>query len=433
MNNKPKTLLTVVNGVTERTKDLGWNIFSFAAPMNQIASLLNYNKYPVIIDNFTLKNNTFNENIKDIVNEKYNYIGLFFNIDLYKSSLVYSKEIKKHLPNTKIIMFYRLSDEITNDMLSKSYVDIAVVDEEDYALLDIVSGKDLKDIKGISYKDENNNIIHNEPRITEDNLDFLPEASYGYEVTPKDIYKNTYLLTDRGCFGKCIFCCEKYPKKECKVKYRNPELVGSEIRHLIDRYNIPRINFYNCTFTTNKKYVYALMDAFDKYDIKIDWSCQTRVDVVDYDLLKCMKDHKCDSIAYGVEATDPNIMKFINKGITLDQVNNAVSYMKKADLYTKLHFILGFPGETIETIINSINFCKKINPEAFGFYIATPMPGTALYDYCVENDLLLTKDWDRYTSRLQIIKLENIQDYKIEKYQKLTKTLAREDPKGIFR
>jgi radical SAM superfamily enzyme YgiQ (UPF0313 family) len=160
------------------------------------------------------------------------------------------------------------------------------------------------------------------------------------------------------------------------------------------------------------------MDAFDKYKINIKWHCFSRVDTIDEELLQSMYNHGCYGIVYGGESIDKNILNFINKNITPEQVEYAVKLSKKIGIRTKLHYMIGNPGETMKSAISSAIFCRSLKPNAVEFNISTPVPGTPLYDYCVENDLLLTKDWNKYTFNHQIIKLEKILDYKIEVIRK---------------
>jgi radical SAM superfamily enzyme YgiQ (UPF0313 family) len=162
------------------------------------------------------------------------------------------------------------------------------------------------------------------------------------------------------------------------------------------------------------------MDAFDKYNLDIKWICQTRVDRVNEDILKCMKDHGCTNIAYGADSMSQKVLNFLKKGTTIEQLYHAVDITKKIGLNIEINFLYGTPYETKESVMDSIKFCKKINPSVVCFFIIVPIPGTELYDYCVKNDLLLTKDWNLYSFKNQIIKIYDIPDYQIEKYQDMS-------------
>jgi radical SAM superfamily enzyme YgiQ (UPF0313 family) len=389
----------------------------------RIVSLLKYYKYDISVCDFASiynnddPDNNFNNHIKSIINNKYKYIFIYAEIDYLKSSMIYAKEIKKYLPNVIIIINHKIDHiDIKQELLSNINIDISAIGEED-VVLDIVSGKDLKDIKGISYRDENGNIIHNESRPLIDNLDDLPSAVYGYELFNTSFYNNNFkVYSSRGCDSECIYCRLK-TKKNCNiVRYRNPELVVLEIKNLIEKFNKnAEIKFNDNIFNTNKEYTYSLMDAFDKYNLNIKWHCYSRVSTIDEELLQSMYDHGCYNITYNVVSSNQNILNFINKDIYIDQIENISKITKKIGIKLILYFTLGYPNEDLNSIMSTFKFCKKINPDNIQYNIATPIPGTKLYDYCVENDLLLTKDWDLYDTLHQIIKIDSISNNKIEK------------------
>jgi hypothetical protein len=130
----------VPNTITEKSKKYGRYKLSFTNPLCQMGAILNYNKYNVYIKNFIQKNNSLTEDIRYIIKEQFDLICMYTTINLYKSSLVYANEIKKHSTKCKIVLFHRLNDEITIDALNNN-IDIVAYGEEDYTLLDIVSGE----------------------------------------------------------------------------------------------------------------------------------------------------------------------------------------------------------------------------------------------------------------------------------------------------
>jgi radical SAM superfamily enzyme YgiQ (UPF0313 family) len=422
-------LLMVPNFVTETSKKTKGHIPGITSPLFQVGAILNYNKYNVTAKDFSRNRNiSFEDNIKYIVDNKFDVICIFIpSIGLYKSSLLYAEKIREINTSIQIYMYHKLSNMFTLEILYDNYADVVVLDEEDYITLDLISGKDLKDINGIAYKDNGkDSITYTKPFILPNNIDDLPSLSYGYEVIDDYLFKNgLYLVTSRGCMGQCTYC-SIYHDKPKSIVYRDPDLVAEEIKYLTDKYGniIDKYEggyqgkFFDTNFTSSKEYIYKLMESFDKYNINLKWYCQTRVNCVDEQLLQSMKDHGCYGIIYGNESTNQDTLNFIKKGITLDQIDNTITISKKVGIKLLLNYIIGMPGDTTEFITNTINYISKIKPEVACFHIATPIPGTKLYDYCVENDLLLTKDWDLYNLRNQIIKLDDISDNKLEILQK---------------
>jgi radical SAM superfamily enzyme YgiQ (UPF0313 family) len=385
-------------------------IFPLPLFVHNVGSLLRYNDFDVQIRKFSLYKKSFDNDILYIMENKFEYIFIIFDTELYMYdiSLFYSEKIKNLLPNCKIVIFHKLNNEITYDLINKKYIDIVAHGEEDFIALDIAKGKNLKDIDGISYKDNTGNIIHNKPRDLVDDLelDNLPDSRFAYETAPIDYYPEMWVSCSRGRPSNCFY----YAPDE-KIRYRSPELVVEEIKYLTTKYNIKDLNFCDDAFTYNKEYVYNLMEYFDKYNINIRWYCSTRINTVDYNLLKCMYDHGCAVIIYNIESSlSKNILSFMQHGMTLEEVEKTILITKKVpNIKINLHIKIGNPGESIKTIMDTVNFCIKLKPlNVVDFDVTVPIPGSPYYNYCNENNLLLTKDWSKYDYNNQIIKLDTI-------------------------
>ena len=144
--------------------------------------------------------------------------------------------------------------------------------------------------------------------------------------------------------------------------------------------------FYDDVFTLDKKRASAIADEILKRGIKIRWTCETRVNLVDKELLRHIKQAGCYAIAYGIESASPDILNILNKDITLEQVVEAVRIAQEVGLQTIGYFMIGSPGETPETIAGTIQFAKKLKLDFAQFSVATPFPGTKLYDIYLKNN-----------------------------------------------
>ena len=138
--------------------------------------------------------------------------------------------------------------------------------------------------------------------------------------------------------------------------------------------------FYDDVFTLDKKRASAIADEILKRGIKIRWTCETRVNLVDKELLRHIKQAGCYAIAYGIESASPDILNILNKDITLEQVVEAVRIAQEVGLQTIGYFMIGSPGETPETIAGTIQFAKKLKLDFAQFAVTTPFPGTKLYN-----------------------------------------------------
>jgi radical SAM superfamily enzyme YgiQ (UPF0313 family) len=127
------------------------------------------------------------------------------------------------------------------------------------------------------------------------------------------------------------------------------------------------------------------------------------VDTVDREMLEAMKAANCGYILFGVESGSPQMLKKMKKGITLEKVRQAFKLTKEVGIKTQAFFLFGMPGETQETIEETIEFAKEINASSTQFAIAIPHPGTALYEECKDNDWLTSHDWADYTAEASLI------------------------------
>ncbi|MDD5145560.1 MAG: radical SAM protein [Candidatus Pacebacteria bacterium] len=187
----------------------------------------------------------------------------------------------------------------------------------------------------------------------------------------------TTLITSRGCPFHCIYCSK--PIFGNVFRARSPENVVKEIEFLKEKYKIRELIFYDDTFTFNRERTVELCNLLIEKKLNIKWKCETRVNLVDEELLELMKKAGCYLIGFGIESGNSRILNILKKGITIEQVRIAVKAAKKVGIEILGYFILGIPGETEKEIKETINFAKSLDVEYAQFSIATAFPGTELY------------------------------------------------------
>ena len=163
----------------------------------------------------------------------------------------------------------------------------------------------------------------------------------------------------------------------------------------MEKFNAKEITFYDDVFTLDKKRVYAICEELDKRGIDVPWTCETRVNLVNKELVERMKKSGCYLIAYGVESGNQTILGNLKKDILLEQVTRAFEITHEVGIQTVAYFMIGSPGETPETIKETIDLAKKLDPDFAQFSISTPFPGTELFNLA-NSDGLVSKDWDDY-------------------------------------
>ena len=185
------------------------------------------------------------------------------------------------------------------------------------------------------------------------------------------------MINSRGCPFQCAYCSKDVFKDSFRA--RSPKKVCDEIEELIAKYNAKEVHFYDDDFTLNMARAEKICDEMLRRKIKILWSCTTRVDLVNGKLLNKMKKAGCWLISYGVESGSQQILNSINKGFTVEQIISAFKITKEIGISTIGYFMAGLPGETKETIQETLDLAKKIKPDFVTWGILIVYPGSRLF------------------------------------------------------
>jgi magnesium-protoporphyrin IX monomethyl ester (oxidative) cyclase len=255
-------------------------------------------------------------------------------------------------------------------------------------IMDYINGRrKLRDILGISFKDEAGKYIHNKPRPMIRNLDSLPFPAKHlfnmehYVKKPFELTKYGNIITSRGCPFECTYCSNKIGGK--KIRFRSPENIISEIRYLRDKYGIKKFIFLDDCATLNSKRMIKLCRMITNQKLCIRWVCITRVDTVDKKLLIEMKKSGCIAVDYGIESGNIETLKKIKKEITIDEVEKTLKWTHKIGIKSMVNFMHGFPWESATDLRINRRFIKKIRPWVDSFMpagIVIPFPKTDLYE-----------------------------------------------------
>lgn len=293
---------------------------------------------------------------------------------------------------------------LPEDMLRDGY-DVVVRGEGEYPFLEIVQGKPLEEIKGITFK-KNGKIIHNpspkplDPNeipfparhLLENNGVDKPYISAGTQYTPW-----SPVITSRGCPYNCSFCCKKI--FGYKFRPRTPENVFNEIKFLVGEYGVKEIAIYDDNFNVDMKRAEKILDMIIEsgLEIHIRTTNGIRVNGVTEEFMEKLRKAGCDYVAFGLESGNQEVLNKIPKGATLNMGRNAVECAKKAKIpIISGFFMLGLFGDTPETMQETIDFAKELNVDVALFNMATPYPGTRMYEM-IERDgkfLFDTNNWD---------------------------------------
>jgi radical SAM superfamily enzyme YgiQ (UPF0313 family) len=189
------------------------------------------------------------------------------------------------------------------------------------------------------------------------------------------------LLSSRGCPYNCSYCFKGIVGRT--YRQRSPENILAEIRSLMERYGYRYFYFIDDLFTIDRRRLSALAEQMIAEGLDIRWQCLARVDRVTPELLKLMYRAGCREVHYGIESGNQAILERIGKEITLEQVRRAVAWTAEAGILAKGYFMLGLPGDTEETMAETIRFACELELDQAMFSLTTPFPGTRLWDELV--------------------------------------------------
>lgn len=348
-------------------------------------------------------------------------IGLSFLTTEYGKAMKLSQELKKAMPGAILCCGGVHTTLDTENVLRNFAVDFCVVGEGELTFIEackrIESGQPYEDINGICFL-KNNIMVKTPHRELIKNLDALPYPARDL-VNFSKIYlsfpgcikgsyvKSTAVNAGRGCNFNCAYCAA--PKMHSRVyRLRSPENVVQEIAYLQNTYSIKGVLFQDSTLTANRKWITNLCNEIIKRRIKFVWSCNTRVDCVNAELLQIMKKAGCIQVEYGVESGSPKILKLMNKRVDPEKAVFAVKTAQALGIRVGASFMLGNPDEEISDLEMTFELAKRINACYTIFFFSIPYPGTEFWEIAKERNLLPKKvifgtDWNIRASEVPLM------------------------------
>ncbi len=289
-------------------------------------------------------------------------------------------------------------------------IDFIVLGEGEETIVELVrayqNGSPWDTIKGLAYQEQGRPVL-TEPKEPIQDIDSLPEPAR--HLIPLGRYLALGLpismTTSRGCPFKCIFCVGR-KMVGARVRYRNPQKIVDELAYL-STLGFHQINIADDLFTASKKHCLAVCDEIIRRQLKIQWTSFARVDTVSRPALERMKQAGCSAVSFGVESGSPEILTTIKKGITLDQVVHAVTMCNDIGVTPQASFILGLPGETLQTLQQTVAFAGHLKSMGVlhGYHLLAPFPGTDVRENSQDYDIqIMSDDWNDYHANQAIVR-----------------------------
>ncbi len=313
-------------------------------------------------------------------------VGIGSTTVVFETTKMLADAIKGAMPSLPIVLGgYHVTLLPEEAMRTRSF-DVGVLSEGEHTMLDlceaIAGRKSYEDVLGICFRKPDGGLHFTPSRPRFKDLDQLPFPAR--HLLPSDQYKpipidehaspKFSMITSRGCPHACAFC----QKSKSGYRSHSPEYIADEVQHLVRDFGARDIAFVDSLFCASKKRVMGIMDEFARRRIadQVSWTCSSRVEVVDRDLLQSMKDNGCWRTRFGIESGSDRVLDFISKGITKEKIRAAITAAHEVGLRPKAFFIIGHMPDTRETIEETIAFAKTIPLHDVTVQINTLLPKT---------------------------------------------------------
>ena len=379
---------------------------------------------------------------KKIIDSKPDFVGFtLFTVGVFPA-LKIAKEIKKALPHVPIIVGGPHLSSMAKETLEQfDTFDYAIVGEGEVGLSALLEAlqtgeedraEKLESVPALMYRYKNK-VILSKVANTPVELDSLPMPAWDLLYGFPSIYKPSVFdypkgpvatfAASRGCPFTCRFCDNSTFGR--RSRYHSPDYVLKVMEHLSEVYSIAHIQFVDDLFMASKSRVKEICEKLIAKKSKLTWSCGSRVDTINPELLKLMKEAGCWEISFGLESGSDELLRKMSKSIRIEKSIRAITWAKEAGIRTKGLFMLGYPGENAETIAQTKEFVQKIPLTILNLSKFSPYPGSPIYE-----DLYQTKlreeDWAKLNSMNFIWESEEITHEELDKeYREILGTFYR--------
>jgi radical SAM superfamily enzyme YgiQ (UPF0313 family) len=366
-----------------------------------IASVLQQSGFHVEVYDINALRPSRAEVIEALQSKTWDVVGISGLITTWKFQKWLISQLKQLRPHVPVISGGGLATSSSDFLFRTTPVDIAVIGEGEETMLALCQAlsdhSDLHDIAGIEFR-QNGHIVKNTRRPNIKNLDTIPIPAW--ELLPVDIYlknpiwgdvannssgfkkdvvvnRSMNIVASRGCPYSCHYCYHLFGQSN--YRFRSAQNVIDEIEILVDRYGVDFVGFVDDNMMVSEKYLLAFCDLLEAKKFPLAWGCHGRVSSASPQILQRMAETGCVWIGYGIESGSQKILDAMNKKSIVQQAKEAIANTREVGIYPNTTFIFGYPGETVETIQETVDFKRDMNLEC-GSFFATPYPGAPLYE-----------------------------------------------------
>jgi anaerobic magnesium-protoporphyrin IX monomethyl ester cyclase len=316
------------------------------------------------------------------INSNFDLVGITVFSPVYFEVIDIFNKLRKAHGRMPICLGGPYVSTIREEIFKLTPADYAVYGEGEITFSQLIchlKGKaELRDIKGLMYLDEKGNIMTNPAREHIKDLDSLPLPAY--DLFPMERYPMHRMVTSRGCPFGCAWC-NSLSIWNKGMRSRSAGRMVEEIEYLIKNYGKKIFDFGDNSFNADLKRVEEFCDLLIKKNIKILWSVSLRADIMNQEIAYKMAEAGCYNVSIGIESASNKILANINKGTTIEKITEGIAMMKNAGIEVLSQFVIGSPGETLDTVKESIEYAKRSACDYTNFYTIIPYKRTPQWDY----------------------------------------------------
>ncbi len=400
--------------------------------LGYLASYLEKGGHTVSIFDGTLKNADLEDYLQEISRFSPDLVGISVLSRGHNKAKTIVKTIKKRFKNLPVVIGGTQVTAAPKEVLADLGADFAVVGEGEITLFELVGALEKKEkpaqVDGLAFW-KGKSIILTRPRELIKNLDSLPFPAW--HLMPPSAYRIAPILepvkaspvgpifTSRGCPYDCSFCASNATWQR-KLRLRSLRNIIEEIKMLKEEYGVKEIHISDDNFTADTKRAEKICDALIKEKINLPWQCPSgvRIDRLPLPLLTKMKKSGCYAVGLGIESGNQEILKRANKKLDLKVVPKVLENLRRVGIESYGFFILGLPGETRETLQETVDFALKNQFDRVWFNLFTPYPGSLAFKDWIGNRKLAEIEWDKHDCSTALISENNLSLQEIEHWQR---------------
>ncbi len=365
------------------------------------------------------------------------FCGICVLSSMIVASHAIARDVKTIVPSCKVIFGGVHPELFPERVLRNSAVDYVVRGDGEETTLALLKGVDAGKILGLSYRGAGNRVVSNPAQEIVMDIDKYPMPAYHLIQMDKYFpsatsYKNlpaANMIMTRGCPGKCSFC----NSANTVLRSRSPMAVFRQIKELREKYGVRQIQFFDDTFTVNKKGVLELCSLLREDKTDITFSCYARGDCFNDEIAAALKSAGCHQIMVGIETGSEKIARVIQKPINKSRYYSLMKTARKYGMEVRAGFIIGSLGETWETMQESLDFAIDLDVDFFQLSVSTPYPGTQLFKQALEEGRLESLDFKYYGQSLSLVRLDDLSADDLRKFERHAWRRFYLRPKVVFR